>query len=109
MPKNIAAIICAAGKGVRFGGNNQKAFVNVAGKAAFLHNIDLFAKHDSIKQIILAVSPEDEEMLKVKWGAHLSFQGVKTCYGGDERFETVTKALQLVKDDIDLVRMRGAV
>lgn len=107
--KKVAVIICAAGAGARFGGNKKKPFIEVGGRAAFVRSIEYFANRDDVKQILMAISPDDEELVKIKYGANLSFSGVKLCYGGSERFETVAKALQLVKDDIDLVAVHDAV
>ncbi len=109
MSKNVAAIICAAGPATRFGGKRKKQFVDVAGRAVFLRSMELFANRDDIKQILLAISPGDEELVSVKWGASLKFFNVKICFGGAERFETVSKALELVKDDIDLIAVHDAV
>ena len=107
--KKLAVIVCAAGAGVRFGGGRKKPFIDVAGRAAFVRSIEFFANRDDIKQVILAISPDDEEMVKLKWGANLSFSGTKLCYGGTERFETVAKALEMVRDDIELIAVHDAV
>jgi 2-C-methyl-D-erythritol 4-phosphate cytidylyltransferase len=107
--KTVAVIICAAGDSSRFGGKKKKPFVDVAGRAAFLRSIEFFAERDDVKQVILAISPDDEELVKVKWGANLSFNGVKVCHGGAQRFETVTNALGLVGENIDLVAVHDAV
>lgn len=109
MSKAVAAIICAAGPARRFVGKRKKQFVDVAGRAAFLRSVELFANHDDVKQILLAIASEDEELVNVKWGPNLKFFNVKTCFGGDERFETVCKALELIKDDIDLIAIHDAV
>ena len=109
MSKNVAAIICAAGASSRFGGKRRKPFVDVAGRAAFLRSVELFSDRDDVKQILLAISPEDEELVNVKWGANLKFFNVKICFGGAERFDTVKAALELVKDDIDLIAVHDAV
>ncbi|OHB54697.1 MAG: 2-C-methyl-D-erythritol 4-phosphate cytidylyltransferase [Planctomycetes bacterium GWF2_50_10] len=103
MSVKVAAIICAAGASTRFGGARKKPFVDVEGRAAFLRSVELFADNSDIKQIILAISKEDDEIVKIKWGANLSFHGVKLCYGGAERYETVANALKLIREDIDLV------
>ena len=107
--KKVAVIICAAGAGARFGGNKKKPFIEVGGRAAFLRSIEFFANRDDVKKIILAISPDDDELVQVKWGANLSFNNIKLCHGGEERFETVSKALQLVADDIDLIAVHDAV
>ena len=117
MSKNVAVIICAAGASSRFGGSTtlttggkrKKPFVDVAGRAAFLRSIELFADRDDVKQILLGIPKEDEELVNVKWGTNLQFFNVKIFFGGAERFETVTKALELVRDDIDLIAVHDAV
>ena len=108
MSQNIAAIICAAGDSSRFGGKRKKAFVDVAGRAVFLRSVELFANRDDVKQVLLGIAPEDEELVSVKWGPNLKFFGVKMFLGGDERFDTVGKGLELVKDDIDLIAVHDA-
>ena len=109
MDKTVAVIICAAGPGSRFGGKRKKQFVDVAGRAVFLRSVELFANRDDVKQMLLAIPPEDEELVSIKWGDNLKFFNVKTCFGGAERFETVAKALELVKDDIELIAIHDAV
>lgn len=104
-----AAIICAAGASSRFGKAKKKQFTEVAGRAAFLRSIELFADRDDVKQIILAISPEDQELVQIRYGANLAFYGVKICLGGKERFETVNNALKLIKDDIELIAVHDAV
>lgn len=109
MPKkNVAAIICAAGPGTRFGGKRKKQFVDVDGRAVFVRSIELFANRDDVRQVLLGISKEDEEIVDVKWGANLKFFGVKTFFGGGERFDTIRTALELVADDIDLIAVHDA-
>ena len=109
MSQNVAVIICAAGASRRFGGKRKKPFVDVAGRAVFLRSVELFSSRDDVKQILLAIAPEDEELVNVKWGPNLSFFNVKVCFGGPERFDTVKGALELVKDGIDLIAVHDAV
>lgn len=109
MSQNIAVIICAAGASKRFGGKRKKPFVDVAGRAAFIRSVELFSNHKDVKQILLAISPEDEELVNVKWGPNLQFFNVKICFGGAERFDTVQNAMALVKDEIDLIAVHDAV
>ncbi|MHC4292947.1 MAG: 2-C-methyl-D-erythritol 4-phosphate cytidylyltransferase [Planctomycetota bacterium] len=109
MSQNIAVIICAAGASSRFGGKRKKPFVDVGGRAVFLRSVEIFAERDDVKQILLGICPEDEEIVKVKWGANLSFFNVKTFFGGQERFETVKKGLELIKDDVDIIAVHDAV
>lgn len=107
--KKVAVIICAGGAGKRFGGKTKKTFVEVNKRPAFLRSVDSFSEREDVKQIIVAISPDDEEKVKVNFEATLTFMGVKLCLGGSERYETVANALKLVKDDIDLVAVHDAV
>jgi len=109
MAKNVAVIICAAGASSRFGGKRKKPFVDVAGRGAFLRSVELFSSRDDVKQILLGIPSEDEELVNVKWGTNLQFFNVQVFSGAAERFETVTKALELVKDNIDLIAVHDAV
>ncbi|MCA9731884.1 MAG: 2-C-methyl-D-erythritol 4-phosphate cytidylyltransferase [Deferribacteres bacterium] len=51
-------IIVAAGKGLRFGGDMPKQFLELAGKPVLAHTIDAFQIHPKIGRIIV-VGPED--------------------------------------------------
>jgi 2-C-methyl-D-erythritol 4-phosphate cytidylyltransferase len=108
MSQSVAAIICAAGASSRFGGTRKKAFVDVAGRAVFLRSVEHFADRDDVKQVLLGIAPDDEELLSVKWGPNLKFYGVNVFTGGAERFDTVVKGLELVKDGIELVAVHDA-
>ncbi|MFA5783811.1 MAG: 2-C-methyl-D-erythritol 4-phosphate cytidylyltransferase [Phycisphaerae bacterium] len=116
MAENVAVIICAAGASSRFGfdklavgGKRKKQFTDVDGRAAFLRSVEFFADRDDVKQILLAIPQEDDELVSVKWGVNLQFFNVKKYIGAAERFETVSKGLELIKNDIDLVAVHDAV
>ena len=108
MSRSVAAIICAAGPGSRFGGKRKKQFTDVGGRAIFLRSVELFANRDDVRQVLLGISKEDEEIVKIKWGANLSFFGTRLFFGGAERFETILKGLELVGEDIELVAVHDA-
>ncbi len=108
MAKNVAVIICAAGPGKRFGGKRKKQFTDVSGRAVFLRSIEAFANRDDVKQILLGISKEDEEIVQIKWGASLKFFHVRAFFGGSQRFDTVSEGLKLLKEDIDLVAVHDA-
>lgn len=109
MSAKVAVIICAAGASKRFGGKRKKPFVDVKGRAVFLRSVEIFSSREDVKQILLAIAPEDEELVNVKWGPNLKFFNVKICFGGAERFDTVQKGLELIKDDIELIAVHDAV
>jgi len=108
MNQSVGVIICAAGPSSRFGGKRKKQFVNVAGRAVFLRSVELFANRDDVKQMLLGIAADDEELVSVKWGPNLKFFNVELFLGGDERFDTVNKGLELIKDDIELIAVHDA-
>jgi 2-C-methyl-D-erythritol 4-phosphate cytidylyltransferase len=108
MSQNVAAIICAAGSSSRFGGKRKKAYVDVAGRAVFLRSVELFSNRSDVKQVLLGIASEDQELVSVKWGPNLKFFNVQIFLGGSKRFDTVIKAIGLIKDDIDLVAVHDA-
>lgn len=108
MSQNVAVIICAAGASSRFGGNRKKAFVNVAGRAVFLRSVEQFADRDDVKQVLLGIASEDEELVSVKWGPNLKFFNVEVFMGGAERFDTIMNGLELIKDGVERVAVHDA-
>ncbi len=108
MAKSVAAIVCAAGPGTRFGGKRKKQFTDVSGRAVFLRSVELFSGRDDVKQVLVGIPKEDEEIVSVKWGANLKFFNVKIFFGGGERFDTIIEGLKLLKPDIELVAVHDA-
>jgi len=109
MAEKAAVIICAAGSSSRFGSKRKKQFTDIDGRAVFIRSIEFFADRNDVKQILLAIPQEDDELVSVKWGANLQFFNVKKYIGAAERFETVVKGLELIKDDITLIAVHDAV
>lgn len=105
----VAVILPAAGESKRFSGRIKKPFANLSGRAVFLHTAELFVNREDVSQIILAVSPEDYEWVKTKFGANLGFMGIKLVEGGRYRWQTVRNALAVISDDVDLVAIHDAV
>jgi 2-C-methyl-D-erythritol 4-phosphate cytidylyltransferase len=108
VPKNVAVIICAAGPGKRFGGKRKKQFTDVSGRAVFMRSVEMFANRDDVKQILVGISQEDEEIVGVKWGPNLKFFHARTFLGGSQRFDTVIEGLKLLREDIELVAVHDA-
>jgi 2-C-methyl-D-erythritol 4-phosphate cytidylyltransferase len=104
----IAVILPAAGKSSRFGGKEKKVFANLDGRAVWLRTAEAFVNRDDVVQTILVISPEDGEMVRAKFGAHMGLLGVQIVEGGAERFQSVANALAKVRDDVELVAIHDA-
>lgn len=107
--KKTAVIICAAGASARFGGDKKKPFVELGGRAAFLRSIEAFSSREDVVQILLCINPDDDELVKLKWGPTMGFYGVKIVHGGKERFETVANAIEKVKPEAELIAVHDSV
>ncbi|MCF6315143.1 MAG: bifunctional 2-C-methyl-D-erythritol 4-phosphate cytidylyltransferase/2-C-methyl-D-erythritol 2,4-cyclodiphosphate synthase [Marinosulfonomonas sp.] len=83
-----AAIIVAAGRGIRAGGGIPKQFQPLKGRAVLARTIDIFAAHPQVDQIILVVNPNDADLL-----AQLGPLPVQTVHGGDARAASVQVGL----------------
>lgn len=93
--QNIWVIIPAAGVGKRMGSDTPKQYLTLNDKTVIEHTLDVFDSHDSISEIIVAVSNEDEYWPSLN--VTLSKPLHKTN-GGKERCDTVLNGLIFLED-----------
>lgn len=108
MPK-FAVVLPAAGRSSRFKDKEKKPFVTLDGRAVWLRTAELFINRPDVVQVIVVVSPEDQEMFRRRFGANLAFMNVQIVDGGAERFESVANALAKTRDDAEFVAIHDAV
>ncbi len=99
----FAVIIAAAGKSERFGGSESKAFAKLDGRPLFIRTLEHFVTRKDVCQTILAVGPEQTDLVKSKYGPNLGFMGVKLVAGGARRCDTVAAALKELSEDAEFV------
>jgi 2-C-methyl-D-erythritol 4-phosphate cytidylyltransferase len=104
----IAVILPAAGKSSRFRDKEKKVFANLDGRAVWLRAAEAFVNRKDVFQTILVIAPEDQELFKGRYGAHIGLLGIDIVHGGAERFESVANALARLRDDVDLVAIHDA-
>lgn len=102
------AIVVAGGKGVRFGGDRPKQFLELNGTPIIVHTLRQFELSRQIQQVIV-VLPADE----VSTFNHLvdDFSLNKVAHvvaGGETRAQSVTKGLAAI-DQADVVAAHDAV
>lgn len=87
----VWAIIPAAGRGTRFGGEVPKQYLEIAGKLLIGHALDALLSHPRVTGAMVALAADDQH-----WPGWTSRQGkpVLRCTGGDERADSVLSALQ---------------
>ncbi len=105
----FAAIITAAGKSSRFGDRNyKKPFAILGSRAVWLHSVDRFQNRDDVKQTIVTVAREDREDFDRKFGANIAIMDIEIVEGGEHRADSVQRALERVKSEIDFVAVHDA-
>lgn len=105
----FAVILPAAGRSSRFGDKEKKPFINLDGRAIWLRSAELFTNRDDVVQTLLVIAPEDREMVERRYRANLMFLGVTLVDGGSERFESVAKALEVVKPEAEFIAVHDSV
>ena len=87
-----AALIVAAGRGVRAGGSTPKQWQNINGQRVADWTIDVF-RRASIDHIVLVLSPDD----KSNWQTYESEHDLILVPGGSERAHSVQNGLEALK------------
>ncbi len=104
----FAVIVVAAGKGERFGGNENKIFAKIDGQPLFLRSLGQFVNRDDVCQTILVVSREDQEQVKQKYGANIGFMGIQLVVGGDRRVDSVANGMAVVREEAEYIAIHDA-
>jgi 2-C-methyl-D-erythritol 4-phosphate cytidylyltransferase len=106
---NFAVILPAAGKGRRFHDKAyKKPFAPLGGRAVWLHSAERFLNRADVKQLIVVIAAEDRDLFHLKFGANVAILGVQVVEGGQERADSVQRALEKLKDGIDFVAVHDA-
>jgi len=93
----------------RAGGAGDKLAQDLGGRSLLLRTVELFTKREEVTSIVVAAPPDDLDGFREKYGAPLSFHGVRIVPGGRvERWETVKLALAAVPDDATHVAVHDA-
>jgi len=94
-----AAIIVAAGRGMRAGGDVPKQWQVINGRLVIEHTLSVFVQHPRVDEIILVVSQADLEMVEM---LKLSAD-IKIAIGGAERSASVQSGLAVAQADQVLI------
>lgn len=94
----IWAVIPAAGRGTRFGGEVPKQYLEAAGKPLIAHALDALLSHPQVVGAMVALSADDG--LWPGWN-ELHGKPVLRCTGGGERADSVLAALRALPAGVD--------
>lgn len=95
---DIWAVIPAAGRGTRFGGDVPKQYLEVAGRPLIAHALQALLAHPRVAGAMVALSPDD-----ARWPGWMQWNGkpVMRCVGGGERADSVLAALRALPAEVD--------
>ncbi|MFQ5533222.1 MAG: bifunctional 2-C-methyl-D-erythritol 4-phosphate cytidylyltransferase/2-C-methyl-D-erythritol 2,4-cyclodiphosphate synthase [Sphingomonadales bacterium] len=92
----VAAIIVAAGRGRRFGGELPKQYVEIAGKPVLYRTAAAFAGHPAIDRVVVVINPADRSLYdEAVAGLDLD----EPADGGASRQESVLRGLESLITD----------
>lgn len=105
----FAVILPAAGKSSRFHDQYyKKPFAPLENRAVWLYSAERFLNRNDVQQVLLVISPEDQEAFYSKFGANVAILGVEVVIGGAERADSVANAIAQVRPDIDFIAVHDA-
>ncbi len=101
MPDHFAAIVVAAGRGVRAGGGIPKQYRPLGGIPVLARCLNRFLSHPMTAEIVLVVRPEDEPLFEERVRPHLKAgaaagPALRFVPGGDSREASVREGLSHV-------------
>jgi len=110
----IAALILAAGKGVRFESSGlPKQFCEIGGKPLFIHSVQTYAGIDAVDRIIVVANPQWVDQTTDALKRYNLFEQVTMVVGGETRQASVQNASALIAEDYmsaeDLVILHNGV
>lgn len=103
MAGTVAAVVVAAGRGLRAGGGIPKQYRPIPGGTAIERSLALFAGHAEVAMVQPVIHPDDQEAFQ-----HVAarFRLLPAAYGGATRQDSVRSGLQALaahKPDIVLI------
>jgi len=99
-PPRVAALIVAAGQGVRSGGGLPKQYRPIGGKAMIAHAIDALAGHPAIDFVQLVIGHDQAELLAAAIGER---DLPAPVVGGASRRDSVIAGLEAIEAEIVLI------
>lgn len=100
---NIGAIIPAAGRGQRMGGQGNKLLLELAGTPILLYALKTFEACPSIREIVIPAAVNDLPVIQ-KMVADNNLRKVTSIIpGGQERQDSVARALQALNTEVQWV------
>jgi 2-C-methyl-D-erythritol 4-phosphate cytidylyltransferase len=91
------AVVPAAGRGTRFGGDVPKQYLEVAGEPLLAHSLRALLAHPAVEGAVVVLADDD-----TFWPGWNMFAGkpILACTGGDARADSVLAGLAALPDSV---------
>jgi 2-C-methyl-D-erythritol 4-phosphate cytidylyltransferase/2-C-methyl-D-erythritol 2,4-cyclodiphosphate synthase len=103
----VAAIIAAGGRGVRFGADRPKQFLDIGGRSILELSVAALAASEHIQEIVVAL-PEDHVDAGGKALRQAIGRPISVVAGGARRQDSVANAFAKASKDADIVLIHDA-
>ncbi|HUC71797.1 MAG TPA: 2-C-methyl-D-erythritol 4-phosphate cytidylyltransferase, partial [Stellaceae bacterium] len=87
----VYALVVAAGRGVRFGGEQPKQYLPLGGRMILRHAVETLARHPRVAGVQVAIRPEDRHLFELAVGGLAVLPPVA---GGATRQDSVRLGLE---------------
>jgi 2-C-methyl-D-erythritol 4-phosphate cytidylyltransferase/2-C-methyl-D-erythritol 2,4-cyclodiphosphate synthase len=94
---SIAALIVAAGRGVRNGSEIPKQYKALAGRPVIARAVEPFLDHPDVDHILVVVHSNDESRFREAMGEPRTSKPVVSAFGGATRQESVRLGLEALR------------
>lgn len=108
-PSKVAAIIPAAGSGIRMGLSSPKQFYELGGIPILIHTLKVFQQVGTVDSIIVVAPAESCDWVRNLVDQYQLDKVTKVIEGGKERQDSVLAGLEALGDEIELVLVHDGV
>lgn len=108
--KHCTAVVLAAGKGTRMGTAVAKQYLNIGGRPVVSYALEAFGRSPLIDDIVLMTGDRQQEYCRQNLVQKFGLKKVKKiCAGGRERYESVARAIEMLRESPEIGNTDGYV
>jgi 2-C-methyl-D-erythritol 4-phosphate cytidylyltransferase len=102
LPRDVGAVVVAAGQGTRFGGERAKQYELLNGIPVLLHAVRPFTAHPDVACTVVVLPPQDVAE-PPEWLGSLAGNALRLVAGGATRRESVARGLATLPEECAVV------